>query len=92
MNSRESQNPHFIFLCGSSIQSADMIKQIPSHLSLPPLCLLLGCAEGLWHSLNAILVAVDVHNGHSRYFSNLSLQVTIAGGHNVAPVLLATLQ
>lgn len=92
MNSRESQKPHFIFLCGISIQSADMIKQIPSHLTSLPLCLLLGCAEGLWHSLNAILVAVDVHNGHSWYFSNLSLQVTIAGGHNVAPVLLATLQ
>jgi hypothetical protein len=33
----------------------------------------------------------DIHDGHSWYFSNATLEVLIAGGHDVAPMLPHTL-
>ena len=42
----------------------------------------------LRQSFNAVLVLVNVHNGHTGHLANPSLQVAVACSHNVASMLL----
>ncbi len=61
-----------------------------SLLCYAMLCFLLrlGCTERLRHTFNAELAAVDVHDRHSRNFPYFSLEIFVAGGHDVTAMLL----
>ena len=41
----------------------------------------------IWHLLHGVSVLADVHDGHSSYLPQSSLQISITRGHNVTLVL-----
>jgi hypothetical protein len=45
-------------------------------------------AKGIWHPLDGVLALGNIHDGHTWHLAYSPLQVAIAGGHNVALVLL----
>ncbi len=46
------------------------------------------CSVGLSHPLNGVLVRHDIHDRHSGYLPDSSLEILVAGGHYVASMLL----
>ena len=50
-----------------------------------------GSSVGLGETLDAVLVFVDVHDGHTRNSADAALQIAIARGDNVALVLFDAL-
>ena len=41
----------------------------------------------IWESLNAVSVLCDVHDGHTRYLSQPSLQISVTSCHNITSML-----
>ena len=77
---------------GSSFRHPALLSHFGEHLHIIGAALLLRRTEGLRHTLDTVLAAVDVHDWDARDLADTPAEVLVAGGDDVAPVLLATLE